>query len=287
MSEITIPLSGVDTLSETRGLSNESYYKQTQNFYDDCSKVYDYLYPDHLKYSRKLFEKLIPEFKVKGIKRILDASCGVGHDMSILLEAGFEVDGSDSSSGMVNKAKLNLQNRFAYLPNIFLMDVRNIVRRQDIHDRYDAILFRGNTFSNIAPMDVPKTIKGLLMSVRKGGSICIDYRNGRPLFQERKKFELRNFSFNRKRKELITAYYKLKHPEEIESPYFVNAHIYRWKISNIAETAHHTIEIYSNYVLEKNILDVLHEEGVDYEYVIIEKPKLPHLNTIIIQKEQG
>ena len=63
-------------------MSVSQYYQQTIDFYEDCADKYELLYPDHIEESRKLLLEVTHELKKNKVKKILDASCGIGTDLS-------------------------------------------------------------------------------------------------------------------------------------------------------------------------------------------------------------
>ena len=126
------------------------FYTRTCTFYQKCSSLYDCLYPDHLAYSERLFADLLPFLDRYSVRKVLDASCGIGHDMASLLQHGLAVDGVDISEAMLHEARKRLSAKGFHAFSLSPGDAR-FLHALFPPDAYDMVLFRGNTLSNITP----------------------------------------------------------------------------------------------------------------------------------------
>lgn len=255
------------------------YYSQTVAFYDKCAELYDYLYPDHLVYSRLLFKSLHPIFKQHGVQRILDASCGIGYDMSCLLSEGFDVDGVDVSDAMLRRASSRLSKKGFSAVSLKKADVRSLTTIIP-SESYDMVLFRGNTFSNIKPVELPNVVEQLRCVVRPGGLLCLDYRNGQDLIANKRNTEFRGIGYNSDDRAFFISYYRLGHSDTIRSPYRVRAVVIRANYRFPVRVDR--LEIQSHYVDPSLIDAALRGSGI----VQLESPRLntrglPHIENVI------
>jgi SAM-dependent methyltransferase len=257
----------------------DEFASQTVLFYDGCTSVYDHLYPDHLMYSNRLFASLVPLFQTHGVRTVLDAGCGVGHDMSLLLRLGYEVDGLDISPAMISATRRQLLARGFSNVSLQVGDVRKL-RSTLPSKKYDLVLFRGNALSNIQPCELPDVVEQLLVATRAGGLLCLDYRNGWHLFQERRRFEFRGVGYDDLAKQLFVSFYRVTHARDIDSPYRVVATIIR---SGLAKPVSiQCLKIYSHYVRPERVLDTV--RGVGGEVLPtphVQFKGLPCLETVI------
>lgn len=268
-------------LMREQNINESIFYKQTKIYYDRCAEFYDYLYPDHIKYSKKLFDNLEPIFHKNGVKNILDASCGVGHDMICLLDKGFIVDGADISLSMIDLAKTNLRNKGYDNCTFFQLDVREIGERLK-GGVYDAVIFRGNTFSNIHPYEIGQTFKQLSRLVNEGGFVLIDYRSGTEQIKHAKKFELRGYGKNRR--SVYLSYYLLKHSLKLKIPYQVNAIIWCYNQSNFSQLNKIKMLISSYYVDDNIVQEHINSYFSDSKLIKNESIGLPYLKSILLRK---
>ena len=257
------------------------FYNQTVHYYDECASLYDYLYPDHLRYSKSLFKILKPMFLASNVNKILDASCGVGHDMTCLIEQGFTVDGADICPHMVEEAKWRLRKNGDNVSQLYQTDVRilsNVVGT----GKYDAVVFRGNTFSNIHPEEHDNVISELIKVLKVNGTICIDFRNGSEQFKNKRKFEFRGFGYSKNNNEMFISYYIYKHSNNINKPYDVFAYIWKLKYNHICCSK---INIKSHYVDEDNIIKSLNRKNIDFQVINIKRGGLRFIKTLFCDRK--
>ena len=81
------------------------------SFYEELSKVYEYVFPLNKNALKFISENL------KNGDKILDLACGAGEYSIALSEMGFNVDGIDLEKGMIDKAinKSILEKKYSKL----------------------------------------------------------------------------------------------------------------------------------------------------------------------------
>ncbi|MBS3133702.1 class I SAM-dependent methyltransferase [Candidatus Woesearchaeota archaeon] len=90
--------------------------KEAINAYNKIADLYAYYnYNKLLQFQLNKFISLLPG------KKVLDAGCGPGRDVSYFMDEGIDVTGIDASLGMINAAKKRVERG-----KFFLMDFRNI-----------------------------------------------------------------------------------------------------------------------------------------------------------------
>lgn len=262
------------------------FYNQTHLFYDKCSSVYEVLYPDHLDFSKKIFDKIFPILRENGVKNILDASCGIGYDIETLSSYNeFNLCGSDSSEKMVSMAKNRLE-RCGLNIKISTSDARDFQHNSScIHD---LILFRGNTLSNLDYGDYDKVLANFSNALRPGGLLLIDFRDGIPHYSSRDNFEFRGFKYDKANGKMFVSWYYYSIPEKISDPFKVSAYILEINISHLFPTLSlNRLEINSNYVIKDNLVESLHNNGFNVFWEHSDDEGLPFLVTYLCKKQNG
>ncbi len=117
----------------------------------------------------------IRELKKRGAKKVLDVATGTGFHSVRLIEAGFEVTSADGNPQMLAKAFENARKRGHILRTV-QADWRWLNR--DIHDRYDAIVCLGNSFTHLhTEHDRRKALAEFYAALRYEGVLVLDQRN--------------------------------------------------------------------------------------------------------------
>ena len=77
-------------------------------FYDRFVDKYDVLvsYENRVKREANFYDYL---FKKHNINTILDCACGTGHHVMMLKQMEYDIEGSDLSPAMIDKARANLK----------------------------------------------------------------------------------------------------------------------------------------------------------------------------------
>ena len=110
-----------------------------------------------------------------GAHRVLDAACGTGMHAIALAERGYTVVGTDLSSGMIERARLN-----ATAADV---EVRFKVAGFDglseqVGSGFDAVLCLGNSLPHLlTPSDLEDAVSDFAACLRPGGAVLIQNRN--------------------------------------------------------------------------------------------------------------
>lgn len=249
--------------------------------YPTNKEAYEYLYHDHLIYSKKLFDSLITYSKINNVKEVFDASCGTGNDARYFLEKDFEVSGSDLCPEMVASTIGNIKDINNNYSNFFVSDVLDLSKK--CTKQYDLVLFRGNTLGHLKRNEQISAIKQLLSIVKKGKYLIFDFRVGDLYFMKRKKYEVRGWGISMCANEFFFSFYKVKHPSQFMTPYFIKSNIYvfnykRFKLDNIC------YDVEGNYVDPKEIFNYLKENNIKHEELKINIKGLPFIRSILVKK---
>lgn len=118
-------------------------------------------------------------------KRILDVGCGTGRHLLYLLELGLEVDGIDSSKGMIEE--LRRKNVYGHESKIICDD---IFSEDLVLPDYDLIILMWNTFNEIALEESKalELLKILKKHLSQNGNILIN-------IDDASKIDPKNFDF--------------------------------------------------------------------------------------------
>lgn len=258
------------------------YYAQTLEFYERLASLYDLLYPDHLRFSEQLFSQLSPILAEAGTHNVLDASCGVGHDMLSLLRLGFRVEGIDISKRMIEEADRRLRRAGFDGMRLHVGDASSL-QTVAPQDAYDLVVSRGNTFSNIHPDDFGGVVKQLLSIVRPGGLLLADYRDGEHQLAERKGFEFRGSGIARERKALFWSNYVLKHSDSLLQPYEVCATVRLIHLRHMYSVER--LHIRSHYVDAQRLLETIRHEAIqELRIPTVDTRGLPYLQTVLVRR---
>jgi SAM-dependent methyltransferase len=264
--------------------TGRQFYEQTRDFYNRLAQTYDLLYPDHLRYSAKLFRSLLPILSASKVQYVLDAACGVGNDLRCLAESGFKIHGADASQEMISEAKRRLAGFSACDPTLFEMDVRQLPGNTP-RATYDFVMFRGNTLSNIEPHEFSTVISNLISLARPGGYLLLDYRDGSRQIAEAKTFEYRGCGYNEAHQAAYYSVYRLTHGNSINETYGVEA-----VIRSLTKSTRYSLckfAIRSHYVDGALVADALRNQPVE----TISPPNiaaggLPYLTTIFLKRKE-
>ncbi|MFB6305901.1 MAG: class I SAM-dependent methyltransferase [Flavobacteriales bacterium] len=120
-------------------------------------------------------EFFIKELQKRGKEKILDVATGTGYHSINLIEHGFEVTSADGNPNMLVKSFNNARER-----DIILRTVQADWRwlNKDIHDKYDAIICLGNSFTHLfSEKDRRKSLAEFYSALKHDGILLIDQRN--------------------------------------------------------------------------------------------------------------
>lgn len=170
-------------------LLNTSIYKTFENLFDELSEYYHFLYPniEELNYNvaKELDSKIL---KPVNARKILDCTCGTGLLVMELTKLGYEVTGSDISSKMLERAISNANNVGSKIKFVH-SNVLNLSK--NIKEKFDVVICRGNSFSNIKPEDFEVALENICSVLKENGICYIDIRNHEKVIREKPLFEHR------------------------------------------------------------------------------------------------
>lgn len=108
-------------------------------------------------------------------RRVLDAACGTGFHLALLADQGFELMGSDGAVAMIEKARLNLQQRGLEIP-VSVCDWRELWMLDA--NQFDAILCLGDSFAHLLTADDQMAaLRQFHQALAPGGILVLDHRN--------------------------------------------------------------------------------------------------------------
>lgn len=257
--------------------SNENII--SSNYYPNNLEYYDYLYSDHLAYSKSLLVNLLPIFKYNKINTVLDACCGSGNDVIQLYKEGFEINASDLCDTMVSFTK----NRFdVFLKSdtfFFTSNVLNLSKSS--LKKFDLVLFRGNTLGHLNSQEQLSAIQELIKVSNSNGLILIDFRNGVKYFERKKKYEQRGYGIDNKLKNIFFSFYRIKFPSILSKPYLIKSYLFIFNYKHF-QFINYQKTIQANFVIKENIIEFLKAQKLKYEIVTSDKKGLPFLESILI-----
>jgi len=145
----------------------------SSQFYDTFASKYDVMLSDE-RYQRVIpfFKKIFDENKVK---TILDCACGTGKHAILFSQLGYDVEGCDLSSEMVQRAKTNatasgvkvnfVQADFKRLPEVF-------------NRKFDCVVCVGNSLTHeLEEQGVASAVESMYSVLREEGVAVVQIRN--------------------------------------------------------------------------------------------------------------
>lgn len=260
-------------------MANNIYETATSDYYPNNLEYYDYIYLDHLKYSKELLNELIPVFKQYKVETVLDACCGSGNDIVQLHKNGFFVNASDLCQKMIDFTKNRFTKSYIESASFFISNVLNLSKSCD--RKFDLVLFRGNTLGHLTSEEQLKAIDELTQIANSNGLILIDFRNGLECFNKKKSFEQRGVGVDRKLRNLFFSFYKILYPKSISNPYTIKSYLYVLNYRTLKLNKYKK-EIAANFVLKESIINHISTLELDYKIVTCKTEGLPYLETVLI-----
>lgn len=138
------------------------------SYYNKRAQYYDQFNEDSSKATNSILEKILKEHNVS---TVLDLTCGTGSQVFWLIDAGFQVVGSD-----INPSMLKIAKQKAKLKNLkvtFLQgDCRNIRAGQ-----FDAAITIFNAIGHLTREDFQHAIHNISHNLKQGGLYIFDIFN--------------------------------------------------------------------------------------------------------------
>lgn len=234
-------------------LHNKSIYKTFENSFNDLAEYYQFLYPNIEELNRNLAKEIDSKIlKPMNAKKILDCTCGIGLLAIELSRLGYDVTGSDISNRMLQYAVENA-NKMGTKVKFVLSNILKL--SENIEEKFDAVICKGNSFSNINPDDFEEALKNISSVLNKNGICYIDIRNHENVIKEKPLFEHR--SHIRLNSKDIVCFYTFDYKENLRTynTFFV---FYDRKTKTIS---HKLISIDGFFVLKNDLIRAFKKVG--------------------------
>jgi ubiquinone/menaquinone biosynthesis C-methylase UbiE len=151
--------------------SSDNLLSETIRRYDEIAKLYKNDYRGRIDedqlYHLQNFVKLLGSPP----KKILDAGCGTGKDISYFSSLGYEVIGIDLSEMMLKEAKEILKNR----PNVCL--IRGDFRTTPFPDNYFDGIWSSASLVHLSQNDKKRALIEFRRILKEDGILCIGIQN--------------------------------------------------------------------------------------------------------------
>lgn len=135
--------------------------------YDLEATFYDYGW-ESLKADLRFYAR-----RLKGYRRVLDCMCGTGRVTLALARAGFEVEGVDSSTGMLYRARRRLRREAASVRGRVRF-VRADLRKASLGPGHDAAIIAVNSYGLIlSRRDRVRALRRIRAALRRGGRLLL------------------------------------------------------------------------------------------------------------------
>lgn len=154
-------------------------------FYEEFIEKYDKLisWDNRLKRESAFYEKLFLE---NDVKNVLDCACGTGEHVVMLNKMGYVAKGSDLSSAMVRKAKIN-SKKYKVKAAFKVSDFRKLTKT--FNEKFDAVLCVGNSLPHLfLDKDLTKALRAMYDVMNNEGILILQQRNYDMLVKKQKRF---------------------------------------------------------------------------------------------------
>jgi SAM-dependent methyltransferase len=127
-------------------------------------------------------------FRNKGVKRVLDASCGAGTQAVPLAQLGFDVVAADPSPGMLRKAH-ETAGACGVSAKIQLVESDFLRLPEAVKGSFDAVVSKGNALPHLLSDEEIETALLIFYDLlRPGGTLVIGMRDFGPFMEDRPRF---------------------------------------------------------------------------------------------------
>ncbi|PLX27645.1 hypothetical protein C0583_00190 [Candidatus Parcubacteria bacterium] len=139
---------------------------------------------------------LVKALNLKKTDNILDIACGQGRHTNTLAKKGYKVDGVDFSQHLLNIAKKNAKAQEIVIPNYYNANIEKL----NLQDKYSKAFW---FFSDLAGINIPKSILSISKNLKIGGSLLLDTDNFFRILFYLQNNPKSNYKFDVKKLELI------------------------------------------------------------------------------------
>ncbi len=144
-------------------------------WYNEESKSYDAFNETNSQQTNSVIEKILKKYNVKSV---LDLTCGTGSQVFWLAKQGYQITGSDISSGMLNVAKAKAKKEKLNVP-LLLGDMRTIKV-----GTFDAALTIFNAVGHLTKVGFEKAMRNVHANLNDGGIYVFDIFNASYLLHD-------------------------------------------------------------------------------------------------------
>ena len=154
--------------------------------YHALAADYEWLFSDATLAGDPRIEELMPILTAFDKPRILDCACGTGLVVLALARRGYEVLGTDASSGMVVRARGHAAEQKQQVP--FEVCAWEALPAT-IQEPVDVVICLGNSLGHCRDeREMLRSLQGMRAVLREGGQLVIDSLNWEKLYADRVRF---------------------------------------------------------------------------------------------------
>ena len=172
--------------------------------YDPMAEDYHWIVPDELLSGEAFTERhqdLLSSLPPGA--SILDCACGIGSEAIALARRGYRVQGSDASSGLVDRARQRA--REAGVDVGFTACLWEQLPERLAGEHFDLVLCLGNSISHSPDREAMLRSLGAMREMLKdGGTLVVDSRNWEKLRRERPRFSTPDHVIERDGEKCVT-----------------------------------------------------------------------------------
>lgn len=160
----------------------------TNGFYDAVADDYHLWYRDWESTLEREGLQLRRWLRDRGVRRVLDASCGPGTQAIALAQLGYQVTAADPSAGMLERASRHAEE-YGVAGKIHLIRAGFLELPGYVEDDFDALLTKGNAFPHlITDEEIERTLTIFYDLLRPGGTVIIGMQDFDPFVEDRPRF---------------------------------------------------------------------------------------------------
>jgi glycine/sarcosine N-methyltransferase len=160
----------------------------TNTFYDAIADHYHLFYRDWHATVQREGSALRRLFRDKGVRTVLDASCGMGTQAIALAKQDIDVTATDPSFNMLMKAR---EHALAYdvADDITFVRAGFLELTHALVGPYDAVITKGNALPHLISDDeIRHALRNFYKLLRPGGSVIIGMRDFDFMLEDRPRF---------------------------------------------------------------------------------------------------
>ncbi|MCB9435718.1 MAG: class I SAM-dependent methyltransferase [Anaerolineales bacterium] len=162
---------------------------RTNTFYDAVADDYHLWYRDWETAIEREGLQLRRWLRERGVKRVVDASCGPGTQSIALAQLGYEVTAADPSAGMLERARRYAEQYGVADKITFVQASFHELSRLLDSEGYDALLTKGSAFPHlITDEEIEAALISFHKVLRPGGTVVVGMQDFEPFIEDRPRF---------------------------------------------------------------------------------------------------